>query len=103
MGLIQQIATENPTWSAERIRGELLKLGIRVAKDTIRTHLRRVRRSPSASHNWNTFLKNNAKDIWACDFLLVIDLFFRTAYVFFIIDFSSRRVVHFARDPTSKR
>jgi len=96
------MATENPLWGAERIRGELLKLGICVAKDTIRTYLRRVRPSHAPAQDWNTFLKNHVKDTWACDFLPVIDLVFRTVYVFFIIELSSRRVVHFGvtRHPT---
>lgn len=40
--------------------------------------------------------------MWSCDFLPVIDLFFRTVYVFFIIELGSRRVVHFGitRHPT---
>lgn len=54
-----------------------------------------LRPSRSPSEDWNTFLKNHAPEIWACDFLLVIDLFFRTIYVFFIIELRSRRVVHF--------
>lgn len=47
-------------------------------------------------------MKNHAKDVWACDFLPVIDLFFRTVWVFFIIELGSRRVVHFGvtRHPT---
>jgi len=47
-------------------------------------------------------LHNHAKDIWVCDFLPVIDLTFRTVFVFFLIELSSRRVVHFAvsRHPT---
>ncbi len=48
----------------------------------------------SPSQDWNTFLKNHAKDVWTCDFLPVIDLFFRTVYVFFIVEIGSRRVVH---------
>ncbi len=100
--LIQQMAAENPGWGAERIRGELLKLGLRVAKDTIETYLRRVRRRRWPSQGWNTFLRNHAKDVWACDFLPVTDLLFRTVYVFFIIELGSRRVVHFgvSRHPT---
>jgi transposase InsO family protein len=100
--LIQQMATENPSWGAERIRGELLKLGIQIAKDTIHTYLRPVRSPRAPSQNWNTFLKNHAPDVWACDFLPVIDLLFRTVYVFFIVELSSRRVVHFGvtRHPT---
>ncbi len=65
VALIEQMAAENPLWGAERIRGELLKLGIHVAKDTIHTYPRRVRPPPSPSQNWNTFLKNHAKDVWA--------------------------------------
>jgi putative transposase len=95
LALIEQMAAENPLWGAERLRGELLKLGLPVAKDTIRTYLRRIRPPRSPSQGWNTFLKNHMKDVWACDFLPVIDLFFRTVYVFFIIDLGSRRVVHF--------
>jgi putative transposase len=47
-------------------------------------------------------LKNHAKELWACDFLPVLDLCFRTVYVFFLIELSSRRVVHFGvtRHPT---
>jgi putative transposase len=33
--LIQRMARENRLWGAERIRGELLKLGIRVSKRTV--------------------------------------------------------------------
>jgi hypothetical protein len=39
IALIQRIAAENVLWGAERIRGELLKLGIRVAKRTIQRHM----------------------------------------------------------------
>ena len=35
IALIQRMAYENLLWGAERIRGELLKLGIEVAKRTI--------------------------------------------------------------------
>jgi hypothetical protein len=41
------------------------------------------------------FLKNHTKDVWACDFLPVIDLFFRQTYLFFIVELASRRIVHF--------
>ena len=33
--LIRRIALENRTWGAERIRGELLKLGVKVSKRTV--------------------------------------------------------------------
>jgi putative transposase len=43
VALIQQMAQENRTWGAERIRGELLKLGLSVAKSTIQKYIRQVR------------------------------------------------------------
>ena len=39
IALIQRMATENRLWGAERIRGELLKLGFHVAKATIQKYL----------------------------------------------------------------
>ncbi len=89
------MTAENLLWGAERIHGELLKLGFRVAKRTIQKYIARVHPSQASWQSWSTFLKNHAKDVWACDFLPVIDLFFRTIYAFFIVELSSRRVVHF--------
>lgn len=86
---------ENLLWGAERIQGELLKLGISVAKATILRYMRGARPPRQPSPNWSTFLHNHAADVWACDFLPVIDLWFRTIFVFFIIELGSRRVVHF--------
>jgi len=93
--LIKDMAQANRTWGAERIRGELLKLGITVAKSTIQTYISQVRGPLSGKQTWSTFLRNHAKDIWACDFLQTYDLFFRTIFVFVIIELESRRLVHF--------
>jgi hypothetical protein len=46
--LIREMATKNPRWGAGRIRGELLKLGIRVSKRSC-SSLRRTRCSFPAS------------------------------------------------------
>jgi putative transposase len=43
IALIRQMARENRLWGAERIRGELLKLGLRVCKRTIQKYMRGVR------------------------------------------------------------
>ena len=40
VALIREMAANNRLWGAERIRGELLKLDIRVAKSTIQQYLR---------------------------------------------------------------
>jgi putative transposase len=43
IALIQEMAKDNRLWGAERIRGELLKLGLRVCKRTIQKDMRGVR------------------------------------------------------------
>ena len=85
IGLIRRMASRNRTWGAERIRGELLKLGIRVAKRTIQKYMRAVR-PPSLprGQRWHTFLRNHT--VWACDFLQTYDIWFRPIFAFFIID-----------------
>jgi putative transposase len=93
--LIQQMALENRRWGAERIHGELLKLGIRVAKSTIQKYIWRVREGLPRSQGWKTFLHNHGSQIWACDFLQTYDVFFRAIFVYVIIEVGSRRVVHF--------
>jgi putative transposase len=102
--LIKQMAEANRLWGAERIRGELLKLGIKVSKRTIQKYMPKVRTSASGSQTWATFLKNHAKDIWACDFTVVHDLFFRPIYIFVIIELQTRRIVHLAvtRSPSDE-
>jgi len=99
IALIQQMAREYCLWGVERIRGELMKLGIRVPRATIQKYVRLARPRPAHGQNWSTFLRNHAQMVWACDFLPVIDLFFRQIYAFFIIELGSRRVVHFGVTP----
>jgi hypothetical protein len=62
--LIKQMAQENRLWGAERMRGELLKLGIDASKRTIQKYLDKFRLSPAGSQTWGTFLKNHARHIW---------------------------------------
>ena len=100
--LIREMAAKNRLWGAERIRGELLKLGIHVCKRTIQKYMRPVRAPQPGGQTWATFLCNHAEEIWACDFLQVTDLFFRPLFAFFIIELKSRRVIHVGvtRSPT---
>lgn len=85
---------ENRLWGAERIRGELLKLNIKVAKRTIQKYMQAVRSRPPSGQSWSTFLKTHGQDIWACDFVPVVTLFFKTLHAFAIVHHESRRVVH---------
>jgi hypothetical protein len=56
--LIKHIAKENLTWGAERIRGELLKLGVRVSKSAIQKYMNDTRQSRTSKQTWATFLRN---------------------------------------------
>jgi len=99
IALIKRMAVQNRRWGTKRIRGELLKLGLQVNRGTVRRYMRQARREMPPRHTgqtWATFLANHAPQIWACDFLQGYDVFFRTLFLFFIIEHSSRRVVHFA-------
>jgi transposase InsO family protein len=94
IALIRQMAKDNRLWGAERIRGELLKLGIRVCKRTIQKYMRTGRTQQPQGQTWATFLRTHAAQIWACDFLQVTDLFFRPLFAFFIVELQSRKVIH---------
>jgi hypothetical protein len=88
------MAAASRTWGAERIRGELLKLHIHVAKATIQKYICGVCPPRRSGQSWATFLHNYAQSIWACDFLPVTDLLFRSIHAFFIMDLATRKIVH---------
>jgi len=88
------MAKENQLWGAERIRGELLKLGIEVSKRTIQRYMPKDRSLTSSSQSWATFLKNQASGIWACDFTIVTDWLFRQWCVFVVMELKTRRIVY---------
>jgi transposase InsO family protein len=102
VALIQQMYLDNIGWGAERISGELLKLGIKVGPTTVLKYIRLAPAPRTPKQSWTTFLRNHAHQIWACDFLQTYDALFRALFVFVIIELKSRRVVHFAvtRNPS---
>jgi putative transposase len=63
VALIKEMARDNRLWEAERIRGELLKLGIRVCKRTIEKYMRQVSTTRPRGQNWKTFLRTHAEQI----------------------------------------
>ena len=69
VNLITRLARDNRLWEAERIRGELLKLAIRVSKRTVQKYMRRARGPRRTGQRWATFLQNHSRQIWARDFL----------------------------------
>ena len=94
VALVRKMADANRLWGAERIRGELLKLGLRVCKRTVQTYVRGARPRGSSGGRWGTFLREHAKEIWAYDFLQLYDALFRPIFAFF-----HRRACHAARGP----
>jgi len=102
VALIQRMAADNPLWGAERIRGELGKLGLRVAKRTIQKYVRGAAAPRPREQTWATFLRAHTAEIWAYDFLPVTDLLFRPLFAFFVVELATRRVVHVGatRQPT---
>jgi putative transposase len=93
--LIVRLGRENPRWGYQRIRGELLKLGIRVSATTVRTILLRHGLDPAPRRTgptWSEFLRSQAAGILACDFFTVETLRLRSLYVLFFIQLSTRRV-----------
>lgn len=93
--LIRQMATENPTWGAPRIHGELLKLGFDVSERTVSRYVERIRPEPrrTGSQTWSTFLRNQAKGIVAVYMFTVPTVRFQVLYVFVILALERRRLV----------
>ncbi len=96
IALIRAMTADNVLWGAERIRGELLKLRISLAKRTVQRYMRAARRRGPRGQRWATFLRNHVHETWACDFLQAYDVFFRPIFAFVFIELATRKIVHWA-------
>ncbi len=94
VALVLKMANENPRWGYQRIKGECLKLGIRVSATAIAMLLRRkgIGPAPRRGPTWRQFIKAKANSIIACDFFTVESASLRIYYVLFFIELGSRRV-----------
>jgi hypothetical protein len=93
--LINRLATENPRWGYQRIRGELLKLGHDISASAIRTTLRRSGVPPAprrAGLSWRAFLRAHAGAVLECDFFTVETVRLHILHVLFFIELRTRRV-----------
>jgi hypothetical protein len=90
--LILRLARENHRWGYQRIRGELLKLG--VPATAIANLLRRsgLGPAPRRGPTWGEFLRQQASGILACDLFTVETAWLRTLYVLVFIELATRRV-----------
>jgi putative transposase len=101
--LIFKIVSQNPTWRAPRIHGELVMLGFEVSERSVARWMRRAPRNPDSAQRWLTFLRNHRDAIAAMDFFSVPTITFGVLYCFFVLEHDRRRVLHFnvTRHPTS--
>ena len=101
--LIRRLATENPTWGAPRIHGELLKLGFDVSERSVARYLRRRPRREDSARRWAAFLANHREAIVACDFFTVPTVTFQLLWCFFVIEHRRRTILHVnvTREPTA--
>src|SRR5580704_1569729 len=101
--LIFRMVTENPTWGAPRIHGELLMLGFDISERTISRWMRRAPRNPEPARRWLAFLRNHHEAIAAMDFFTVPTLTFGVLYCFVVIGHDRRTILHFnvTKHPTS--
>ena len=93
--LVVRLARENPRWGYQRIKGGLLRLGVRISATAIRTTLRRHGLDPAprrSSSTWSAFLGQQAAGIVACDFFTVDTLWLQRLYVLFFIELHTRHV-----------
>jgi putative transposase len=91
--LIRQMNRANPLWSAPRIHGELLKLGIEVSQATVAKYM--VRRAGTPSPTWRSFLRNQIDGIAAIDMFVTVSVSFRLLYVMIVLAHDRRKIVRF--------
>jgi transposase InsO family protein len=93
--LILRMAEENPRWGHERIQGELVKLGHRIAKSTVWQVLHDAGIDPAPRRigpTWRQFLTAQAHTVIATDFLHVDTVLLRRVYVLVFIEHHTRRL-----------
>jgi putative transposase len=95
--LILRLAKENPAWGYLRIHGELVKLGYRIGRSTVRAVLQRHRVPPAPERKrhgstWRAFLRHYRHACLATDFFTMETIGLRTIYVLFFIHLGTRRV-----------
>ncbi|MGC4113769.1 MAG: hypothetical protein QM765_03735 [Myxococcales bacterium] len=93
--LIRKMASENPTWGAPRIHGELLKLGFSIVEATVAKYLPKhpPARSPK-SPDWKTFLRLHLDGSVGIDFFDIPTATFDVLRGFLVIDHKRRKLLH---------
>jgi transposase InsO family protein len=92
-----RLARENPRWGYKRIQGELVKLGHRVGRSTIRDVLKREHLPPAPQRSrrgpsWRSFCHHYREQVLACDFFVVETALLRSIFVLFFREVRTRKV-----------
>jgi len=93
VNLIHDMSRTNPVWGSPRIRDELHKIGIDLAKSTIEKYMVKHRKPPSPS--WRAFLDNHVRDLVSIDFFVVPTIRNTVLFVFLVFAHDRRCVIHF--------
>ena len=95
--LVRRLASDNPTWGAPRIHGELLKLGFQLAQSTVSALMPTPRRpAKPPSQTWRAFLRNHLFQAAAMDFFVIPTATFQLLYGFVVLGHGRRRIRHVA-------
>jgi putative transposase len=95
INFIRRISSDHPEYGEDRIALELeVKFGIGHACSTVRKYMVKRRWGPTDSQAWRSFLKNQAKAMWSCDFFVQHTVGFRVLYLFVVMELGSRKVIH---------
>ncbi len=93
--LVVRLALEN-YWGYGKIKGELLKLGIKLSLTTVGNILRDKGIVPApvraGSIGWKTLMNHYREQLLACDFFNIETIWLKTLTVFFFIDIGTRQV-----------
>ena len=91
IAFIRRISSDHPEWGEDKIAKEFdAKFGTHHSASTIRRYMVRGTDGPRRTQTWHTFIRNHAREVWACDFLAQYTAFFAVVHVFVIMEIGSR-------------
>ena len=82
---------DNSLWGATKIHGELLKLGIAVARSTVSVY--RVPRRDRPFQTWKTFLRDHMEGIASVDLLVVPTIAFEQLIACLVLGHKRRQLL----------
>jgi len=95
IAFIRRIPSDHPEYGEDHIALELeIKFGIKHSEASIRKYMVKTSQPRGDSLSWSTFLKNQARAIWTCDFVVQHTVRFTALYIFIVMELDTRKVVH---------